>query len=115
MHLGDGFCRVCLILTGLTMQGPKLLLVDEIDSGLHNSVMDTFWKSLIDITKITGGQVFCSTHNEEMLHTTLGAFANDQNALRIFRLDRSEEGPITAQKYDYQAFASADNAGLDVR
>jgi hypothetical protein len=113
--LGDGFCRVCLMLTGIASQRPKLLIVDEIDSGLHTSVMEDFWSSVLALTKTWSGQVFCTTHSEEMLRKTLEAFKDDPSALRIYRIDRSSSGEVKAQKYDYERFASAELAGLDVR
>ena len=35
--MGDGFCRICLIATGLFTKPLKMVIVDEIDSGLHHT------------------------------------------------------------------------------
>jgi hypothetical protein len=50
-----------------------------------------------------------------MLQTTLAAFVNQQDKLRIFRLDRKTDGTISAQKYTYNTFQEATKAGFDVR
>jgi len=113
--LGDGFCRVCLIATGIASRGPKLVIVDEIDSGLHFSVMTTFWEAILTLLDQWPVQLFCATHNEEMLQTTLAAFADRRDALRIFRLDRGSDGNVSAQKYTYDTFQEATEAGFDVR
>ncbi len=113
--LGDGFCRVCLIATGIASRGPQLVIVDEIDSGLHFSVMPAFWDSVLALLDQWPVQLFCATHNEEMLQTTLAAFAKHKAALRIFRLDRGADGSISAQKYTYDTFQEATKAGFDVR
>lgn len=113
--LGDGFCRVLLMLTGLSESKPRLLIVDEIDSGLHPSVMKSFWRSLLALSRTTNAQVLCSTHNEEMLRTTLDAFEDHQDVLRIYRIDRNSTSEVSAQAYSYEQFASATLAGLDVR
>jgi hypothetical protein len=113
--LGDGFCRVCLIATGIASKGPQLVIVDEIDSGLHFSVMPVFWESILTLLDQWPLQIFCATPNEEMLQTTLSAFAHRKAALRIFRLDRKADGSISAQKYTYDTFQEATKAGFDVR
>jgi hypothetical protein len=111
--LGDGFCRVLLMSTGLLQTNSRFLIVDEIDSGLHYSVMQSVWRGLSTIS--SHKQIFCATHNEEMLHATLDAFAKDQQALRIFRVDRQEDGSIVATKYTYETFRLSSVAGLEIR
>ena len=113
--MGDGFCRVCLMVTGMVAKGTQLLIVDEIDSGLHKSVMAAFWKGMLQLSKHYQFQVFCSTHNEEMLHHTLEAFPDSKHALRIFRLERDENDEVTAEKYTYDLFQDAMKAGFDIR
>lgn len=106
--LGDGFCRVVLMATGLLWTSGQLLIVDEIDSGLHHSIMRSVWKGIAGIAGEK--QIFCATHNEEMLRATLAAFEQHQDWLRIFRLDRHEDGTLTAQKYTYETFRISDQA-----
>ena len=113
--LGDGFCRVLLIVTGLFYAKPRLLIVDEIDSGLHPTVMKDFWRSLTALSTSTNAQVICSTHNEEMLLTTIEAFQDQQDTLRIFRVDRKSNLGVTVQPYTYELFKSATTAGQDIR
>ncbi|MCR4414299.1 MAG: ATP-binding protein [Thermoguttaceae bacterium] len=114
--LGDGFCRVSLIATGI-VSGPKgrLLLVDEIDSGLHRNVMSGLWESLLELSHEYGIQVFCSTHNEEMLQETLPAFAEEPDALRVYRISRDRDGVASCQRYDYKMLEDAHAMGMDVR
>ncbi len=114
--LGDGFCRVALIVTGIVSSEPgKLLIVDEIDSGLHRSVMRGLWKSVLELSRQYDFQVFCSTHNEEMLRQTLPAFSDEPDALRVYRIDRSTDGKVSQQPYDYAMLHDAEAAGMDVR
>lgn len=111
--LGDGFCRVALMATGLLLGNSKLLVVDEVDSGLHYSVMASVWEGILSLAH--DRQVFCATHNEEMLRSTLAGFDKDRDALRIYRLDRVRDGGVRAQKYTYDSFAESERAGLEIR
>jgi AAA15 family ATPase/GTPase len=103
------------MVTGLFYAKPRLLIVDEIDSGLHPTVMKDFWRSLLTLSTSTDAQVICSTHNEEMLLTTIEAFQDHQDALRIFRVDRKSNLDIAVQAYTYELFKSATTAGQDIR
>jgi hypothetical protein len=114
--LGDGFCRVSLIVTGIVSAQPgKLLLVDEIDSGLHRTVMKGLWESILTLSREYDFQVFCSTHNEEMLRETLPAFAGEPDALRVYRISRNREGNVSQEMYDYEMLQDAYAMGMDVR
>jgi hypothetical protein len=113
--LGDGFCRISLMFTGAFNVKSRILAIDEIDSGLHVSVMAAFWKSFAQLAESREKQVFCTTHNEEMLANTIEAFSECRDALRIFRIDRLKEGGVQATKYTYDAYCKSENMGWDIR
>jgi len=114
--LGDGFCRVSLIVTGIVSGEPgKLVIIDEIDSGLHHTVMKGLWESILALSEEYDFQVFCSTHNEEMLGETLTAFSNERDALRVYRISRNGVGVVSQQMYDYKMLQDANSMGMDVR
>lgn len=113
--LGDGFCRAALILTGIMGSDSKVLAVDEIDSGLYHSVLPRFWESMIALTKTFGTQIFCTTHSEEMLESTLDAFLGYEELLRIYRLERREPDELYVQKYSYDLYKNSELAGFEIR
>lgn len=112
--LGDGFSRVLLMVTGAVMT-KTLVIVDEIDSGLHPSVMEGFWASLIELRRLKNFQVLCTTHSEEMLRDTLRPFSEEPEMLRVFRVDRNASDDVSLQKYDYGLLRDASSAGMDIR
>lgn len=114
--LGDGFCRVSLMVTGMvSAERGRLLIVDEIDSGLHHSTMNGLWHSILSLSREYDFQVFCSTHNEEMLRATLNAFSNEPEALRVYRISRNRDGVVSQQKYDYKMLQDAHAMAMDIR
>ncbi len=113
--LGDGFCRACLIATGLVADGPKITIVDDIDAGLHHTVMEKFWRAIPSICRHREIQLFCSTHNEEMLHAAVAALGESPEALKLFRIDRSQDGQVSCEDYDFVHIQTACAHGIEVR
>lgn len=118
--IGDGFNRLLLILTGLFSRHSPYLIVDDIDSGFHHTIMEDAWRTLYKIAKDRKKQVFCVTHNEEMLHATLKGF--DQTAdLRIYRIYREQDSKnadktvFRSTKYNYSDFKNSVEYGISVR
>lgn len=113
--LGDGFCRACLIATGLVTNGPKLIIVDDIDAGLHHNAMENLWRAIFQICQNRGIQICCSTHNEEMLHAAVAALAESPESLRLIRIDRGKDGSVSSENYDFIHAQIASRNGIEVR
>lgn len=112
--MGDGFNRIFLMIVGITASPAKTLMIDEIDSGLHYSIMDEFWSALGTIAN-QGKQIFCTTHNEEMLDSLLDAFGPESELFQIYRIDRDENGDTSCTVYSPRQFENALGFGFDVR
>ena len=63
--MGDGSWRILGIALGLAQSSGGILLVDEIDSGLHYSAMHSMWKLVMQTATRLGAQVFATTHNSD--------------------------------------------------
>jgi hypothetical protein len=61
---GEGVVRLFSIVVEVTASRGGVLLVDEIDNGLHFSIMEDFWKSLGALAKKHKVQLVGTTHNE---------------------------------------------------
>jgi len=61
--MGDGMRRLMALATSLAFTKESCLLVDEIDTGLHYSVMPDMWKLVITKAAAANTQVFATTHS----------------------------------------------------
>lgn len=66
--MGDGVKRLLSLILHLFSAKGGYLLVDEIDTGLHFSVMDDVWKLVIEMAKRLDIQVFATTHSLDCLN-----------------------------------------------
>jgi AAA15 family ATPase/GTPase len=69
---GDAMQRVAeFILTLVTTSG-GVLLIDEVENGIHYKNQQRIWEILLDLSKVHNVQIFATTHSREMIT----AFAN---------------------------------------
>lgn len=61
--LGDGMRRMMALATALAFTREGCLFVDEIDTGLHYSVMIDMWRLVVEKAVASNIQVFATTHS----------------------------------------------------
>lgn len=114
--LGDGVYRLlsyCLAITDAG--GGGVTLIDEIENGLHYSVITNIWKEIAILAREYDVQVFATTHSWECIKAAHKAFANtDKYDFRLHRLDRVN-GIIESETYDQDSLKVALEQGLEVR
>ena len=113
--LGDGLCRMTLILSGLLHPTAKLLIVDDIDSGFHYTTMKHIWPAMQRANSVLNHQVFCTTHSEEMLEYARDAFSDCPNDVAVFRLERMPDDHLRVHRYSHEMLDTAISSLLEVR
>ena len=66
--LGDGMYRLLGLANSLDSTRDGTLLIDEIDTGLHYSVMTDMWKLVVQTAMDLNIQVFATTHSLDCVH-----------------------------------------------
>ena len=65
---GDGMRRLLALSLSLVRTGDGFLLIDEIDTGLHFSVMEEMWRLVVNTALESNVQVFATTHSYDCVH-----------------------------------------------
>ena len=99
---GEGFVRLFSLAVELTSCRHGVLLVDEIDNGLHHSVMRRIWEHLRVLCRKHDVQIIATTHNEELVDNALEEFNTAGEPIGLFRIDRNADGHLVAS-YDEEA------------
>jgi energy-coupling factor transporter ATP-binding protein EcfA2 len=63
--MGDGIWHLLSLALSLVRARGGVLLVDEIDTGLHFSVMQSMWKLICETAAELGVQIFATTHSSD--------------------------------------------------
>lgn len=88
---GDGLRRVVMI--ALTLPGIKngVLLIDEIETAIHISVLNDVYQWLFDACQKNNIQLFATTHSLEAVDALLAANADSSDGLVAYQLGQSGE------------------------
>jgi hypothetical protein len=111
---GEGLVRLFAVTVELISARGGVLLIDELDNGLHHSVLPGLWALLASACQRYGVQLFATTHNEELLLSALGAFAVAPGELGLFRIDR-RDGRHTVAAYDAEMQEAVREHHFEVR
>lgn len=91
-QMGQGFNRLLDVYSEIVAAETKVLLIDEIENGLHHSVLETIWRGLFHAVNETDVQIFATTHSWEcVLAADKAAGKESKDGLNLIRLDRVEE------------------------
>ena len=115
--MGDGVVKVVEILSILAI-GPEngILCVDEIENGLHHSVMKTVWNALVCLARERNIQVVMTTHNIELLKS-IGeeTGCEDVDDFVYLNVVRHDDDEVIAFPYDHSELAHSLSMNMEVR
>ncbi len=113
--MGDGIWRMLGLALALVRAEGGILFVDEIDTGLHFTVMADMWKLVYKTAKRLNVQVFATTHSRdctESLAVICRQEVSDGSDITIQRIDRGKHKSIV---YSEQEIIAAATRGMEVR
>lgn len=114
-YTGDGMSRLLSIISAIATLENGVLLIDEVENGIHYSIMPKIWEGIAKAARQFNCQVFATTHSYECLTAAYqgctGEYAAD---LGYVRLDKTE-GNIVAKNYTHEMLGAAIERGWEVR
>jgi len=113
--MGDGFASIISIVTATAAAGHSICLIDEIENGIHYSVLSSLWSAVHQTSVNYDSQVWATTHSLDCVAAAHEAFLHAPEALRVHRFDRTEGGHIKVHTFDHSMLGRALERGLDVR
>lgn len=88
--MGEGMLRIARLVLGISSSPKGLVLVDEIENGLHHSVLPKVWEVVAHAARQFETQVFATTHSFECLEAAHHALSGKE--FRFHRLEADEAG-----------------------
>jgi hypothetical protein len=114
-QVGQGVYRLATILADIIGEKTDVLLIDEIENGLHHSVQRQVWTGLAAVARELNVQIFATTHSGECLHAAHKAFLERQPYdLGVVQLFRSEDA-VQGRLLDQEHIEAAIKAEIELR
>ena len=117
---GSGMIRTAMILAECILKDAKILLIDEIEQGLHYQAISFLLEAILKLSKEQDVQIFATTHSIEVIETlqqVLGKrdFAEHRETTKCITLQRDKDRLVRAYRYDYQQFDHCIEHGIEIR
>ena len=115
---GDGLKRYLNIVAASANPLTNIVLIDEIDNGLHYSAYKKLWEAIFALATGTNKQVFVTTHSKETLYRLnemLEEHSEYQDALRLYTIANTPNNGHQAFKYTYEGLAGACENNVELR
>ena len=77
---GQGIYRLVAVLSDLIGETPQVCIIDEIENGIHHTVLKQMWRGMAEISERLGVQIFATTHSRECLEAAETVFFDDDKA-----------------------------------
>jgi hypothetical protein len=113
--MGEGIKRLLVLAMHLVKSAGGYLLVDEIDTGLHYSVMVKMWKLVVETARRLDIQVFATTHSLDCIQALAGLYESEPDVREDISLHRIEKGAPASIRYSADEILNAAQRQVEVR
>ena len=113
--MGDGMWRMLAMAIALIQCKDGVLLVDEIDTGLHYTVMAQMWRLIMKVARELDVQIFATTHSYDCVYSLAQMCPHPSSGENAVTVQRIEIGKKRAVPYDQEDIQVAASREIEVR
>lgn len=118
--MGEGIQRLLEIVTTIASNVGGIVLIDEIDNGLHYSALRVLWKGILQAAREYDVQVFATTHSAEALRHLTWVLNEEEYAdyrpdVAAYTLIRAKDDTVKSFRYDSEQLEFAMEHDMEVR
>ena len=112
---GDGMRRLLALSLSLVRAAQGFLLIDEIDTGLHWTVMEAMWKLVVETAVQSSIQVFATTHSLDCIVGLASLLRAQPDLGKAVSVQKIERGLGRSSSFDAEAIIAADDLSIEMR
>ena len=116
--MGDGLRRYLNIISASANPLNNILLIDELENGLHYSAYKKIWEAIFALAVSTNKQVFVTTHSKETLqklNQMLEEHPDYCKEMALYTLEQTKLKGHQAYKYTYEGLSGACENDVEIR
>ena len=110
--MGEGMARIARLVLAISAAPDGVVLMDEIENGLHHSVLPKVWKVVDTAAQQFSTQIFATTHSFECVEATQKALGADGFLLHRLEASGTENRCVT---YEPEEIDVALRHNLEIR
>ena len=116
--VGDRLRKIVTIISAVYHK-QSIILIDEIENGLHYTAHKTLWRGIIEACRISNAQIFATTHSAESIKYLAEILEEEgyqdfQEKVRCYRLSNSPKG-FRASKFTYETLQAVVEDEYEIR
>jgi len=118
--MGDGIRRILAMLAAISERKNGILLIDEIENGLHYTTLSILWKAILKAASDNNVQLFITTHSYECVQAIAKTY-QDQKAviekdfISLFRIEKNSKSQHRAFQYTADTLIAGIEKEFEVR
>lgn len=113
--MGDGIIKTLSVLSSMYETQGGVLLIDEVENGLHYSSIAVFWKAIIMLAKQLDVQVIATTHSYEALGVLSDVMKeSNETEIAMYRIEK-EDNHTNIIHYNNKDFVISLDENYEVR
>lgn len=117
---GSGMIRAASIMSLCINKSQRILLIDEIDNGLHYGAVPSLLQALLTLSCERNIQVFATTHSLGLLAGLRDVlyspeFSDYRDTTGFFTLQRDKNGLVRSYRYGYADLNHSIENGIEIR
>lgn len=113
--LGEGLNRLIEIYGAIIGEGANIVLIDEIENGLHWKALPKVWQGIKAVVDVEDVQIFATTHSIECIQAASEVFKGPPDDFAVHRLERRDDGEIHCITMDEETLGRMLERGWEVR
>lgn len=116
--MGGGILKLLFIILAISDTGNGILLIDEIENGLHHSSQEILWDAVFESAREFNTQIFATSHSMECIRAFSDSHSrsksNDDDDIRLFRIEkRKDESHVVS--YDHKILQASLESDWEMR
>lgn len=112
---GDGMKKALILLSAIVRSQNGILLLDEFETAIHISAMDSIFSWLLQSALKMNVQIFLTSHSKEAIDKILRMDDNIQSNINVYTLYHCDGNNYARMLQGADAIDAQDNLGLELR
>ena len=115
-EFGDGLAKFVYFIMLLLSEKESIILLDEIENGIHHSTLDKLWNIILTLAKEQNVQVFATTHSKECIESYARVAKKlEDKEIAFIELGRNKKNELDSIVMNSEMFQRFIRLGNEVR